>query len=108
MVLVHPGLHVPTPSVFKALAAVGYPSVSPCPSSPEGERPPWRNDLTDASIHVCPELAFVRQALMESGGEPLLCGSGSCWVARYKDLSQRDLAYQELQAQRPEWRFWKI
>lgn len=108
MILVHPGLHVPTPSVFKALAAVGYPPVAPCPSLQASQTPPWRNDLTEASIHVCPELAEVRKALVESGGEPLLCGSGSCWVARFEHPSDRNMAFERLRGAHPAWRLWKV
>lgn len=107
MVLVHPGLHVPTPSVYRALGTVGYPPVAPCPALGDGELPPWRNDLTAAALHVCPELAAVREALAGSGGEPLLCGSGSCWVARYASISQRDAALQRL-GEVPDWRCWAI
>ena len=107
MVLVHPGLHVPTPSVYRALGTVGYPPVAPCPALGDGEQPPWRNDLTAAALHVCPELAAVREALAGSGGEPLLCGSGSCWVARYASISQRDAALRRL-GEVPDWRCWAI
>ena len=105
--LVHPGLHVPTPSVYRALGTVGYPPVAPCPALGDGEQPPWRNDLTAAALHVCPELAAVREALAGSGGEPLLCGSGSCWVARYASISQRDAALRRL-GEVPDWRCWAI
>ncbi len=108
IVLVHPGLHVATPSVYRAIASVGYPMPDPCPSLPEGEAPPWRNDLTGAAIWVCPPLAEVRYALVESGGEPLLCGSGSCWAARYGSLQERSEAASRLRAAHPEWQFWDI
>lgn len=108
LLLVHPGLHVPTPAVYKALAAVGYPPVAPCPSLAPGEAPPWRNDLTDAALRVCPGLAMVRQALAGLGGEPLLCGSGSCWAARFPSAETRAEARERLQHQRPEWSAWAI
>ena len=47
------------------------------------------------------------RALAGSGGEPLLCGSGSCWVARYASISQRDAALQRL-GEVPDWRCWAI
>ncbi len=106
MLLVHPGLHVPTPSVYKALAAVGYPPVAPCPSLGPGQAPPWRNDLTAAALHVCPGLAEVRDALSALGGEPLLCGSGSCWAARFPTAMERNAALDRLKRQHPEWGAW--
>lgn len=108
ILLVHPGLHVATPSVYRALSSVGYPMPEPCPSLPEGATPPWRNDLTGAAIWVCPPLAEVRYALLESGGEPLLCGSGSCWAARYESVEARRVAAARMRHEHPEWRFWEI
>lgn len=106
ILLVHPGLHVGTPSVYRGLAQAGYPLPEPCPSLADGAAPPWRNDLTGAAIWVCPPLAEVRAALLETGGEPLLCGSGSAWAARYPDAQARDGASSRIAAQHPLWRQW--
>lgn len=108
LLLVYPNLHVSTPSVYQTIAKVGYPNPIGCPSLPDGMMPPWRNDLTEAAIHVCPALADVRQALRDSGGEPLLCGSGSCWTARYPGLQLRDHAAQILRTDHPGWRYWTL
>jgi len=108
ILLVHPDLYVGTPSVYRALQSVGYPMPEPCPSLPEGGAPPWRNDLTGAAIWVCPPLAEVRQALLERGGEPLLCGSGSCWAARYGSAQARSEAANRLRRDHTGWRFWEI
>ena len=106
VLIVHPGLYVSTPSVFHSIARVGYPFPAPCASLPGGAAPDWRNDLTGAAIWACPALAEVRAALLDSGGEPLLCGSGSCWAARYASPDLRDRALDHL-AGRHAWRFWK-
>jgi 4-diphosphocytidyl-2-C-methyl-D-erythritol kinase len=108
MLLVHPGLYVGTPSVFRAIASVGYPFPEPCPSLPTGAVPPWRNDLTGAAIWVCPPLADVRAVLLEAGGEPLLCGSGSCWAARFADAFQRDKARERMSETHPDWSMWIV
>lgn len=108
LLLVHPGLHVGTPSVYRALGSVGYPFPEPCPSLPPGAAPPWRNDLTGAAIWVCPPLAEVRMALIEVGGEPLLCGSGSCWAARFPSPASRDEARLALARSHPQWRAWPL
>jgi 4-diphosphocytidyl-2-C-methyl-D-erythritol kinase len=106
ILIVHPGLFVGTASVYNSIAQVGYPLPAPCASLPAGAAPAWRNDLTGAAIWACPALAGVRAALAESGGEPLLCGSGSCWAARYPDAGARDRAQAALASAHPEWRLW--
>lgn len=108
ILLVHPGLHVGTPGVYRALQDVGYPFPEALASQPEGAPPPWRNDLTGAAVWVCPPLAEVRDALRDTGGEPLLCGSGSCWAARYPDADRRDAAWERIGAARPDWRLWRV
>jgi 4-diphosphocytidyl-2-C-methyl-D-erythritol kinase len=108
MLLVHPGLYVGTPSVYRSIASVGYPFPEPCPSLSAGFAPPWRNDLTGAAIWICPPLADIRASLVETGGEPLLCGSGSSWVARFPEHGLRDLAIRKLQDTHPGWSIWAI
>jgi len=108
ILVVHPGLYVGTASVYNSIARVGYPMPAPCASLPPGTAPDWRNDLTGAAIWACPALAEVRAALLETGGEPLLCGSGSCWAARYPDAGRRAEAQARLQAQHPDWRLWAV
>jgi len=108
ILLVHPALHVATASVYRALASVGYPMAEPLPSLPEGQAPPWRNDLAGAAVFVCPALADAREALAATGGETLLCGSGSCWAARYVDASARDTAEVMIRAGHPGWGVWTV
>lgn len=108
LLIVHPGLHVSTPAVYRALQEVGYPDPEPLPSLPEGAAPPWRNDLTEAALKVCPELVGVSQALLATGGEPLLCGSGSCWAARYDSVTRRDATAESLRTSHPSWRVWAV
>jgi 4-diphosphocytidyl-2-C-methyl-D-erythritol kinase len=99
---------VATASVYRALASVGYPMAEPLPSLPEGQAPPWRNDLAGAAVFVCPVLGEVRDALVEAGGEPLLCGSGSCWAARFADSSARDGAETRIREDHPNWGVWPV
>jgi 4-diphosphocytidyl-2-C-methyl-D-erythritol kinase len=108
ILVVHPGLYVATASVYQSIAQVGYPVPDPCASLPPGRVPRWRNDLTGAAIFACPALAGVRAALADTGGEPLLCGSGSCWAARYPDPAARDAAQAGLAASHPGWRLWAV
>ena len=109
MLIAYPALCVSTPSVYKELSKTKLPVggfSGPCPSLGINEAPPWRNDLTDAALSVCPALAQVRDALNAAGGDPLLCGSGSCWAARFKSLAERDAALEKLSAQYPEWKLY--
>ncbi len=108
ILIVHSGLYVGTPAVYRALSSVGYPFTDALPSLGSNEAPPWRNDLTGAAIYVCPLLTEVRQALVESGGEPLLCGSGSCWAARYDTAEKRNNAAGALRLTHPAWGIWGI
>ena len=108
ILLVHAGLHVSTPSVYRALQDVGYPFPEALASQPPGTAPPWRNDLTGAALWVCPPLAEVRDALRDTGGEPLLCGSGSCWAARYTSNADRAAAVERISAEYGEWQIWPI
>lgn len=108
ILLVHPGLHVGTPSVYRALSQVGNPLPEPCPSLAAGIAPPWRNDLTGAAIWVCPPLAEIRAALLDTGGEPLLCGSGSAWAARYPDARARNSAASRIAEGHPLWTRWTV
>jgi 4-diphosphocytidyl-2-C-methyl-D-erythritol kinase len=108
ILLVHPGLYVGTPGVYRALQDVGYAFPEALGSLAAGAAPPWRNDLTGAALWVCPPLAEVRDALRDSGGEPLLCGSGSCWAARYASTTERDAAATAIRATRTEWGIWEV
>jgi 4-diphosphocytidyl-2-C-methyl-D-erythritol kinase len=108
ILLLHPGLHVSTPGVYRALPEAGYPEPESLVALPAGTAPPWRNDLTAAALRVCPALAEVREALRGTGGDPLLCGSGSCWAARYPTPEARDAAADRLAVTRRDWRIWSV
>lgn len=108
ILIVHPGLYVGTPSVYQALSSVGYPLPDALHTLGNSEAPPWRNDLTGAAIYICPLLSGVREALMKSGGEPLLCGSGSCWAARYSSAEERNDAAGALRLSHPSWGIWTL
>jgi 4-diphosphocytidyl-2-C-methyl-D-erythritol kinase len=105
MLIACPGLHVSTPSVYKALTQDDISQSAPCPPLGIGEPPPWSNGLTNAALRVCPALGQVRDALASVGGAPLLCGSGSSWAAKFASNSERCAALHKLRALRPEWGF---
>lgn len=108
LVLVNPGVPVPTASVFKAragafsedLAAIG----------------PWRdardvaefvrqggNDLTRPAISVCPLIEAVLGALADAPGTlaAALSGSGGTCFAVFEDLARAQAAAADLSAKAP-------
>lgn len=103
LLLVHPRLHQPTAGVYGALARTGLPGTLPL-SDPA--RAPWRNDLEAPALAVNPTLAEVREVLVHLDGQPLLCGSGSAWAARFESPALRDAAATALKDSHPHWGVW--
>jgi len=106
MIIVYPAIHLSTPSVYRVISQEDLSNNTPCPSLAENEAPPWRNDLTNAALIACPAMHQVRDALISVGGEPILCGSGSCWAAKFMDIAERDMAMQKTSEQYSEWSFY--
>lgn len=105
LLLVNPGLHAPTPAVYRALGEVGYPATTPL-ADPSAA--PWQNDLEAAALKVCPAMAPVKDALVRLGGEPLLCGSGSSWAGRFTSPEAVEAAATALRASHPHWGVWAL
>ena len=57
-----------------------------------------RNDLEPAALRKFPLLAKFADLLLESGGAPLMSGSGSTMFALYPDFKLRDRACESLKA----------
>ena len=63
-----------------------------------------RNDLQDAAINLCPEIASVLTALIAK--EPVLArmsGSGATCFALFSDATARDQARAEIKREHPSW-----
>ena len=58
-----------------------------------------RNDLEPAALRKFPLLAKFAALLRESGGAPLMSGSGSTMFALYPDFKLRDRACETLKSQ---------
>lgn len=58
-----------------------------------------RNDLEPAALRKFPLLARFAALLRESGGAPMMSGSGSTMFALYPDFRLRDRAFEELKTQ---------
>ncbi|MCH2250920.1 MAG: 4-(cytidine 5'-diphospho)-2-C-methyl-D-erythritol kinase [Cognatishimia sp.] len=111
ILLVNPGVHVATPSIFKALTSRDNP---PMPQ----ELPAWnsvqelaewlkaqRNDLEQPAITLAPVIAKVLEAL--AGTEALfsrMSGSGATCFALFPEASPAiEKAAQEINANNPDW-----
>lgn len=55
-----------------------------------------RNDLQGAAVRKFPLLARLSELLRDSGGAPLMSGSGSTMFALYPDFAARDRAFENL------------
>ena len=63
-----------------------------------------RNDLQDAAISICPEIASILTAL--TAKEPVLArmsGSGATCFALFSDITARDQARAEIMREHPSW-----
>lgn len=106
-VLVNPRKGVPTPEVFGAFAA------NPFEQAPEAGARAWtladvqsrRNDLTQAALSLCPEIADVLAALNALPGAVFarMSGSGATCFALFHDAAGADQAIEMLAGQAPGW-----
>lgn len=111
MILVNPGVSVPTGPVFQALPSKDNPSM------PTGF-PDWmdwdtsvswlasqRNDLEEPAIAAQPVIGKVLEELRESEGCKLarMSGSGATCFGIYFDTRARDRALQQLRRHHPNW-----
>lgn len=108
MVLVNPGVEVPTGAVFSGVADKNPP---PGPAMPErfgnfevfvdwlGQQ---RNDLQPAAETICPEIGRVLQSLSDA---PLarMSGSGATCFALFESAAQADRAAEQLRGTVPGW-----
>lgn len=111
LVLVNPGVAVPTPAVFKALTAKENPGLP-------AELPRWpdaaalahwlagqRNDLEAPAVQTAPVIAQVLADLAAQGGALLtrMSGSGATCFALFADASDAAKAARRLQDRHPGW-----
>jgi 4-diphosphocytidyl-2-C-methyl-D-erythritol kinase len=111
MVLVNPGVGVPTPAVFKARRG----AFSPAPVLPErwagfedmiGDLAACTNDLEAAAIGIAPVIGEVLEALKALPGAGLarMSGSGATCFALFASAAEARAAAASLN--RPEWWSW--
>jgi 4-diphosphocytidyl-2-C-methyl-D-erythritol kinase len=109
MVLVNPGVAVPTPAVFRALANRENP---PLPALPArcgfhdftAWLAPTRNDLQAPAMSVAPVISEVLAALDNSGAAlARMSGSGATCFALFGSVSQAERAAASIAAAEPSW-----
>lgn len=107
LVLVNPGIAIPTPAIFRALTHRDNP---PLPELPQRCDLPaliaclraCRNDLQHTAISLAPQIADVLDAINATGAMlARMSGSGATCFGIYPDLARAEAAAAELQ--RPGW-----
>ena len=108
-VLVNPGVHVPTPQVFAALARKDNPPMAALPDGGPGVWLDWlraqRNDLEAPAIALAPQISGVLAALAECPGLALarMSGSGATCFGLFADAESADAAARSISGQHPGW-----
>lgn len=110
VVLVNPGVAVPTPAVFKALPDKDNPAMSAMPACRSAaELAAWlgdqRNDLEAPAIALAPVIAEVKAALQARPGCLLarMSGSGATCFGLFADAGLAQAAAKALRAGAPAW-----
>ena len=110
LLLVNPGVAVPTADVFRALAQRDNPPLPPMPALTDAARlATWlatcRNDLEPPARQIAPAIDETLQALAATPGCLLarMSGSGATCFALYPDAPSAQTAAQALRAAHPGW-----
>lgn len=110
LLLVNPGIEVPTPQVFRALTRRDNPPLPPPPGFPDAASlATWlatqRNDLEPPARQLAPAISDVLHALAATPGCLLarMSGSGATCFALYADAPAAETAAQALGAAHPGW-----
>ncbi|MCV3270644.1 4-(cytidine 5'-diphospho)-2-C-methyl-D-erythritol kinase [Roseobacter sinensis] len=110
-VLVNPGVHIATPTVFQNLVVKDNPPMPDLPAAGSGDRIwiDWlaaqRNDLEGAARQLAPAIGDVCSALAETDEVLLvrMSGSGSTCFGLYPSMSDAQTAAKALATRHPDW-----
>ncbi|MAY88799.1 MAG: 4-(cytidine 5'-diphospho)-2-C-methyl-D-erythritol kinase [Pseudooceanicola sp.] len=107
IVLVHPGVHVPTPQVFAALISRENPDMGVLPGWDDAQAfTEWlgdgRNDMQEAAISIAPDIGAVLDALGDAD-LARMSGSGSACFGIYPGPEAAAAAARRIQAAHPDW-----
>lgn len=109
MVLVNPGIHVPTPAVFKALARADNMPMPPMPDRLDlDDLVLWlhatRNDLQAPAIAICPVIAECIAALdWEGAAFARMSGSGATCFGLFQTGNAAKRAALAIRKRQPDW-----
>jgi 4-diphosphocytidyl-2-C-methyl-D-erythritol kinase len=107
LVLVNPGVEVPTPAVFRALASHDNPGMPDVPEGMDyagfiGWLAGTRNDLQAAAAAIAPVIGDVLEALRAAGADfAVMSGSGATCVGLTRDMGAAERM--ALAVARPGW-----
>ena len=102
LVLVNPGVHVPTPAVFRALERRDNAGMTPMADDFVGWLGDQRNDLQKAAISVAPVIAEALAAL-DDALVARMSGSGATCFGLYPDANTAKASAERIAAARPCW-----
>jgi 4-diphosphocytidyl-2-C-methyl-D-erythritol kinase len=111
VVLVNPGVHLPTPRVFKGLNKKdNAPMLAAVPEfKTSAELTTWvatqRNDLEASAMMCAPEIADVFDVLRRQTGQSLvrMSGSGATCFAMFETVENARAAARRIQSEYPHW-----
>lgn len=109
MVLVNPGVEVPTPAVFKGLARKDNPPMAPVPAGLDAPAfAAWlstqRNDLEPPARAVAPVITDVLDAIAGAGALlARMSGSGATCFGLYADAESAACAAAQIKEKAPAW-----
>lgn len=110
LVLVNPGVHVPTPAVFRALARKDNPGMGELPRWPSlsaflGWLGDQRNDLEAPALAAAPAIGAVLEVLRRAAGCRLarMSGSGATCFGVFGSALEAEAAAGRIAAAHPDW-----
>lgn len=110
LVLVNPGVSLPTPAVFRGLDRRCNPPMSPPPDRPGvADLLAWlraqRNDLQDPACEIAPMIRDVLAALADTPHCHLsrMSGSGATCFGVFNDMRSAEAAAERIARDRPDW-----
>ena len=104
--IIHSGVMVATQKVYERIPSGPFNTTKLAdPNQLGGIR---RNDLTPFAFAVAPILQVVSKDIIQTKGDPLLCGSGGCMSAKYATRVDLEAAKAWFKTQRPYYQIYDL
>ncbi len=107
-IIVNPKIHISTKEVYQSIKDEIFPPSWIHGLLKDGKPIPRRNDLTSSAFRMNSKLEEVSSILFQTGGEPMLCGSGGCFSAMYASKNACNSAVNWLKEHKPNWNIYDI